>query len=503
MLKGFSTLFMKTLETSQILDKIPNSIFIIEVHDNSKFKINHVNEAQLTSINKKRSDIVGKFIHEILPERLANYTSSMYQQCVDKRERISYEEQVDLPDEGERYFLTTITPIEDEDNKITRLVGTSVEITEQKKSEQSLKESEEKYRGFVQNSSEGIYLFEFREPIDSSLPVDEQRELIFENGYISTCNLVMANMYGYNDIDSLIGKDLNALWGAIGEEENIEYLTNIIESGYDIKDELSVEVDKDGNPKYFLNSITGVVENGYLTRVWATQKDITSEKVSENKIQESLTEKNTLLSEIHHRVKNNLAVVSGMMQLQAFESDDDELKAKLYDSVVRIKTMATVHELLYQSQSFSQLEFSETLQKLVENISDTLQTSTPIETNIHCNPLKLNINQAIPASLIVNEVLTNIYKHAFDGHELGKIDFELTEENELISIKIEDNGIGFEPDFVEGESSSLGLHLIRLLSEQIDATYTYKNLEDKPGAYFEIQFKRSNEISGIGSANVN
>jgi two-component sensor histidine kinase len=190
-----------------------------------------------------------------------------------------------------------------------------------------------------------------------------------------------------------------------------------------------------------------------------------------------------------------------MMQLQAFESENEDLQNKLYDSVVRIKTMATVHELLYQSQSFSKLEFSETLRKLVENISDTLQTSNEIETKIYCDPLKLNINQAIPASLIVNEVVTNIYKHAFGERKSGMIKFDLYEDEDLITIRIEDNGTGFKTDSSE-ESSSLGLHLIKVLSEQINATYVYKNKEEGRGAYFKLQFQRSHEQSGIGSANL-
>ncbi|MBO6586510.1 MAG: PAS domain S-box protein [Gracilimonas sp.] len=487
---------VSTSYSRQILDNIPNSVFVVNVHDTGLFSIKDVNKAQLAFINKERDEIVGKYTHEIFPAEVANHLKNVYQRCVNEGERISYEEKINLPDKGERYYLTTLTPLKDEDGAVTSLVGTSIDITEQKLTEQSLRKSEEQYRGFVQNSTEGIYLFEFRDPIDTTLPPLEQIPLFFKKGYMAACNEVMAEMYGYNDSNIIIGKNLEFFFGNEKSDHIIEYFKGIIEANYKIKDALSIELDKDGNPKYFLNSITGIIKDGYLTRVWGTQKDVTTEKAAEKQLQESLAEKNTLLSEIHHRVKNNLAVVSGMMQLQAYEAENDSLKEKLYDSVVRIKTMATVHELLYQSQSFSKLEFSDTLTRLVENISETLQTRTNVEVDIDCELIHLNINQAIPASLIVNEVLTNTYKHAFPNKEEGKINFTLSEKDKLIRIEITDNGIGF-PSEKNTEQGSLGVHLIDVLSQQIEANYEYTNNKDGKGTYFSMSFKRtdSSEIA--------
>ncbi|WP_421774528.1 PAS domain-containing sensor histidine kinase [Gracilimonas sp.] len=484
---------VSTTYTHQILDNIPNSVFVIDVHGAGLFSIKDVNKAQLSFINKQREEIVGKYIHDIFPQEVADHLKTVYQRCVNKGERISYEEKINLPDKGERYYLTTLTPQKEDDGSITSLVGTSIDITEQKLTEQSLRKSEEQYRGFVQNSTEGIYLFEFEEPIDTSLPPMEQVSLLFKHGYLAACNNVMAEMYGYDDSSLIVGKKLEFFYGSDDKEENIESLKSIVESGYNIKDALSIEYDKDGNIKYFVNNVSGIVEDGFLTRIWATQKDITVEKLAENKLQESLLEKNTLLSEIHHRVKNNLAVVSGMMQLQAFEAENESLREQLYDSVVRIKTMATVHELLYQSQSFSNLEFSDTLTNLVENISETLQTNTNVKVDIDSELIHLNINQAIPASLIVNEVLTNTYKHAFPDKEEGKISFSLSESNDLITIEITDDGVGF-PTNENPEQSSLGVHLIDVLSQQIEASYKYINKEDGKGTYFSMSFKRTDSV---------
>jgi len=368
--------------------------------------------------------------------------------------------------------------------KTQSIVGSLTDITERKKYESQLKESLKRYHYVSKATRDAIFDWDTLSNV-----------LHWEDG--------LTNLFGHKpkDIDSvehwleiIHPDDLD------GVQESMEHAIKNIQSHL-------------WSRKYRLQKADGsyahVIENGYIIRnksgkcirMIGTVQDITEDVRNKEAIQNSLTEKETLLSEIHHRVKNNLAVVSGMMQLQAFDSDNTILQDKLYDSVVRIKTMATVHELLYQSQSFSQLEFSETLRKLVENISDTLQTSNEIETNINCDLLKLNINQAIPASLIVNEVVTNIYKHAFDVHDSGKVNFDLYEKEDLITIRIEDNGMGFETDSTE-KSSSLGLHLIKVLSEQINATYVYQNKEKGRGVSFRLQFKRSKKQNGIGSAKV-
>jgi len=233
--------------------------------------------------------------------------------------------------------------------------------------------------------------------------------------------------------------------------------------------------------------------NGEIISIFSLVHDISDRKQNEVQLQESLKEKETLLAEIHHRVKNNLAVVSGMMQLQAYESEDKSLQSKLFDSVNRIKTMASVHELLYKSNSFSKLDFSETITQLVENISETLSPSTEINLNIESEHINLNINKAIPASLIVNEVVTNVYKHAFKEKDQGSLSFNVFQENDNVNIIIKDDGVGINKESLSN-TSSLGIHLIQELSRQIDGSYEYMNTN--PGTRFQLSFpKNINEKS--------
>jgi two-component sensor histidine kinase len=227
-------------------------------------------------------------------------------------------------------------------------------------------------------------------------------------------------------------------------------------------------------------------------------RNITNRKLREKKLEDSLQEKETLLIEIHHRVKNNLAVVSGLMQLQAFNSDNEALREHLNASVNRIKTIASIHELLYSSTSFSKLDTGEIAKKLINELIQSFEVKATLNTKFELQSVKLNINQAIPLSLIVNEVVTNILKHAFTGKEQGTVTVFISESDQTVTLRIIDNGKGLPKGFPDNfETNSLGLLLIETLSSQLNADYSY---ETKNGeTHFTLTFEKK-EIKGSSSA---
>jgi len=209
---------------------------------------------------------------------------------------------------------------------------------------------------------------------------------------------------------------------------------------------------------------------------------------------ELVEEKEVLLSEIHHRVKNNLAVVSGMMQLQAFKTEDESLKDKLLDGVLRIQTMANIHEFLYNSENFTELTFHENLKNLIDQVAKTLNSDIDLTINFELEKVNLNINQAIPCSLIINEVITNAIKHGFDGRETGMLFVSLSEQKGHIYLQIEDDGQGLPREFGTDQAEpSLGIKLIDTLARQLDANYEYTPLEQ--GTRFEVEFDKA-DIKG-------
>lgn len=372
-----------------------------------------------------------------------------------------------------------------EDGKVTGIVGSLTDITDRKRVEDDLKASLERFEFVKKATRDAIYDWDIT---NDRLIWGDGFKALFGHDPLSHGNLDLWKQHVHPDDLKDVKEDLDfTLKDSSMNQWTIEYrfkrdngsYANIIENGYIVRN-----------------------EDGEALRMIGALRDITEQKLTEEELKTSLKEKETLLAEIHHRVKNNLAVVSGMMQLQAFESHNRSVQEQLYDSVVRIKTMATVHELLYQSNSFSQLDFSDTLKKLVQNVSDTLQSEDEVIVEFNSVPVKLNINQAIPTSLIVNEVITNAFKHAFNGIDDCKITINLEQNSEDVSITIIDNGTGMPDDISSSKESSLGFHLINLLSDQVNASKVYKNNENGTGTLFKMIFEKQDDKKGIGSSSV-
>jgi two-component sensor histidine kinase len=209
----------------------------------------------------------------------------------------------------------------------------------------------------------------------------------------------------------------------------------------------------------------------------------------QHELEESLEEKETLLSEIHHRVKNNLAVISGMLHIQSFKESDKQIQEKLLNSTLRVKSMANIHEQLYQSKNFSKMEFDEGVKKLVDTILSTINHSKSVDVHYDLDKMHLNINQAVPCSLIVNEVVTNCLKHAFNEQDTGEIEISLKKSEDKVNFIIRDNGIGFSEPVGEANSESIGLELIQTLTKQLEGEYFYKPLPGGKGTIFEITFR--------------
>lgn len=152
--------------------------------------------------------------------------------------------------------------------------------------ESHLRASEDRYRAFIEQSTEGIWRFELAEKISIKLPVDEQVKLAFERGYLAECNDAMARMYGLTRAEELVGNRIADLLD-MADAANVEYVRAFVESGYHLIDGESHEKDADGNDKYFLNSLIGTIENDFLVRVWGTQRDITRQKQAEQSTRES------------------------------------------------------------------------------------------------------------------------------------------------------------------------------------------------------------------------
>jgi PAS domain S-box-containing protein len=201
---------------------------------------------------------------------------------------------VDHADDNERYVLAIVRDItarkrvEEEISRINEdLENRVAQRTEQlEERERRLRESEVRYRSFVEQSREGIWRFELEEPVPTDLAPDEQVERFYRHGYLAECNDAMARMYSHARAEEIVGTRLGDLLPS-SIPENVQYLKDFVRSGYRLADTESQEVDRHGGIKYFLNNLTGIVENGSLMRAWGTQRDITERKQAEEELRES------------------------------------------------------------------------------------------------------------------------------------------------------------------------------------------------------------------------
>ncbi|MBO9563802.1 MAG: sensor histidine kinase [Niastella sp.] len=229
--------------------------------------------------------------------------------------------------------------------------------------------------------------------------------------------------------------------------------------------------------------IVGLLYNQYRV------KHLNNRAISEKneRLNGLLEEKEWLLKEVHHRVKNNLQVVSSLLQSQSAYLKDEALAA-VHDSQHRVQAMSLIHQKLYQTDNISTINMDIYIPELVDYLRDSFVTRTRIVFVMDIEPVALDVTQAIPLGLIINEAVTNVFKHAFTGRERGQVHVSLKQlnEEELI-LHISDNGIGLQIDPDLFPKSSLGLNLMKGLCRDFNGRY---NIESKEGTHIEIIFTK-------------
>ncbi|MEQ8172317.1 MAG: response regulator [Candidatus Eremiobacterota bacterium] len=214
--------------------------------------------------------------------------------------------------------------------------------------------------------------------------------------------------------------------------------------------------------------------------------DITERKQMEEKLESSLREKEILLKEIHHRVKNNLQFISSLLYLQSANIENRQIRDICNDIKNRISMMANIHEHLYQSENFSCINFSKQINSLVNNIYQSYSSnSKKIDFNIKVEDIALELDMAISCSLILNELLTNSFKYAFTDKNKGEISIEFYRKGKKYILVYKDDGKGFPEGIDPFKTKSLGLHIVKLSVKQIDGNM---EIYGTKGIKFKFEF---------------
>jgi PAS domain S-box-containing protein len=214
--------------------------------------------------------------------------------------------------------------------------------------------------------------------------------------------------------------------------------------------------------------------------------DISERKIAENNLKESLKQKEILLREIHHRVKNNLQVISSLLSLQMHQFDDTETADILNECRGRVRAMAMIHENLYQSKDINNIDFGIYLNKLLSSIIRSYQVDNTININTKVESLYMGIETAMPCGLIINELSTNSIKHAFPNRDQGNIFVELESVNDSYVLTYADNGIGLPENINFANSKKLGLLVVETLVNQLNGVM---EIDRSNGTKFVIKFR--------------
>ncbi|MEH2171009.1 MAG: PAS domain-containing protein [Nostoc sp.] len=368
-----------------------------------------------------------------------------------------------------RTWLASYFPIQSEADEPISIGVVVVEISDRKRAEQML----ELQAVITRNMAEGICLVRTTD------------------GVFVYANPKFEQMFGY-DPGELIGQHVSIVnYGDkhnTPEDVNQVICTAVMEHGeatYEVHN-----IKKDGTP-FWCSATASVFEHPeYGNVLVAIQQDITEQKQAEEKIKASLKEKEVLLKEIHHRVKNNLGIVSSLLQMQCRRTQYPVVTAILRDSQNRIASIALVHEKLYCSENLADIDFAQYIPDLTTHLFDSYNvSSSQIQLNIQVENASLDIETAIPCGLIINELVSNALKYAFAGNRGGKIEVKFYQEFEsALTLIIRDNGIGLPENFDSKKTKTLGITLVQGLVKQLRGKL---EIDSQHGTEFKITFTNS------------
>ena len=309
----------------------------------------------------------------------------------------------------------------------------------------------------------------------------------------------------------------------MGVEETVEadvaseQMVRIVEgsqevNGFDLEDRFERALD--GRPQRFewalpepanedgkrwLQLFLNPIDNAEGEReISAIAYDITDRKRIDRAIRSALKEKEILLQEVHHRVKNNLQIINSILNLQKKFVKDENAITGLEEIQNRVSTMSIIHETLYQNTDVSSIGFPSYLTRIAGNIIQSYRSETQVELITELEDIQAPLDQAIPCGLILNEWVSNAMKYAFPGREKGTITVGLRcvmsddhPEEEEIQIEVRDDGVGLPEGFDWGGRDSLGLYLVQALSEQLDGELS---AESEEGTRFLVKFRRPKNL---------
>ena len=375
-----------------------------------------------------------------------------------------------------------LAPVYDDNQQLSFLVPSGIEITSRKRSEQELQDSETRFRRVFDSTADGL------------VSIDSQ-------GLITLANTRALQMFGY-DAGQLTGLPIETLLPDRYQQHHPQLRQGFMlaPTTRPMGQHRELCAKRKDNSEFPVEIGLTYLEGDKKAAVLATITDVSAAKEAQKKLQSIIDEKTALLAErtlllneVHHRVKNNLQIVSSLLSLRS-RGATPELKQVLLESQLRVRTMALTHQLLYEKRDFSSVPLANYLRQLCQLVRQTLTSTDFINfelTNMD-EQIVLALEQAIPCGLLATEILTNSIKHAFPDQQKGKVIVALTQNENRVTLAIRDNGIGLPASIELGQGNSLGMQLIPAFIAQLGAQIELSRYQ---GTLYSIHFSLTREQS--------
>ncbi|MFT3884457.1 MAG: histidine kinase dimerization/phosphoacceptor domain -containing protein [Flavobacteriales bacterium] len=356
-----------------------------------------------------------------------------------------------------------LSPIFDEDGTVTEVFGVGHEVTEQREAEELVREQSARLKAIFQTSANMMIW-----TLDRDF-----RITAYNDHFRSSCERALGIRFN-------IGDDfVSTLLERVAAKQKVAAAAQYKAAIEGEPQQFEVEVrGQSGRSLWVETFLNPILVDGAVTEISCLAYGITDRKEAQRKLLESLHEKEVLLKEVHHRVKNNLQIISSILNLQSsYVEDDPRMLELLRDSQDRIRSMSFIHESLYQTKNFSHIDLADYIDGLSRNLMMSYSLSGKVGLEKDLEPVRLGLDQAIPCGLILNELISNALKHAFPDAAAGTIHITLREKDDRVQITIADDGKGLPEGFDEERDANLGLQLVRTLIGQLDG-----HIERKPGS---------------------
>jgi PAS domain S-box-containing protein len=379
----------------------------------------------------------------------------------------------EFPTIGKKVMLLNARRIVSDDGSSDLTLLAIDDVTQARRTKENARHEESAWR-----RSEIQYRRLFESARDGILILDER------TGKIIDVNPFMGELLGY-DLGYFLGKQLWEIGLFADIAANQAAFRDLQANGYIRYDHLPFETQD--KRKVDVEVVANSYEAGGQVVIQCNIRDCSDRFRMEREIRESLEEKEVLLKEVHHRVKNNLQVISSLLHLQSLHSPDPTSVQMFRESKDRVRSMALVHERLYRTKNLAQVDFADYIESLARNLFDSHRADINlIGLDVDVHGVTLPIDAAIPCGLLLNELISNCLKHAFRGKECGKIRIELLPVNEgKILLSVRDDGVGLPPGIEPQSGDTFGMQLIADLVDQLHGSV---RIERNPGTTFRIVF---------------